>query len=146
MNRDTALAAFCARFNKLDKNCTEILCELYTDDVIFQDPLHRIEGLESLEKYFKALYENVTGCRFEFHQQALQGEAAFVSWTMHLSHRRLASGRQISLEGCSVLCFPAHAEGRASRHRDHFDLGALLYENLPLLGPLVKGVKRRAGS
>lgn len=146
MNRETALAQFCTRFNKLDKNCTEILSQLYTQDVIFHDPLHRIEGRGSLEQYFKALYENVTSCRFEFHQQALQGEIAFVSWTMHLSHRRLAGGKAIAVEGCSVLCFPEHAEGRVSRHRDHFDLGALLYENLPLLGPLVKGVKRRASS
>jgi hypothetical protein len=36
--------------------------------------------------------------------------------------------------------------GKVRYHRDYFDLGAMLYEHLPLLGSLVKTIKRRLGT
>lgn len=143
MHQDDTLEAFCAAFNKLDKNCTELLYELYTDDVVFIDPLHRIEGIEALASYFQQLYENVTSCHFDFHDRLVQDNRANVSWTMYLRHPRLAGGGVVKVEGCSLLVFAAGAPQRVSRHRDYFDVGAMLYEQLPLVGPLVRWTKQR---
>ncbi len=96
---DPQLEAFCAFFNKLDKSCTRKLHEFYTHDVVFQDPLHRIEGAEALEHYFAALYSNVTACRFSFHERQRNGREAFATWTMHLAHPRLAAGKEYAVEG-----------------------------------------------
>ncbi|MDN3557187.1 nuclear transport factor 2 family protein [Halomonas maura] len=145
MSRDPSLEAFCAFYNKLDKTCTEKLYKLYTQDVEFVDPLHRIDGLPALEAYFQALYENVTACRFDFHDRLRQGDHAFVTWTLHLTHPRLAGGQAIAVPGCSRLTFAADGSGRVCRHRDYFDAGALLYEHLPVIGRLIGVIKRRAG-
>ncbi|WP_299315696.1 nuclear transport factor 2 family protein, partial [uncultured Halomonas sp.] len=88
MTADERLEAFCAFFNKLDKSCTRELYEFYTPDVLFIDPLHRIEGVRALERYFATLYENVTACRFRFHDRQASGQQAFVTWTMQLVHPR----------------------------------------------------------
>jgi ketosteroid isomerase-like protein len=141
MAADDRLEAFCAFFNKLDKSCTTDLYEFYTPDVLFIDPLHRIEGARALEAYFRTLYENVTACRFTFHQRQQSGDQAFITWTMHLVHPRLDRGQAIGVEGCSHLEFAA--DDRVARHRDYFDAGALLYERLPLLGGAIRMVKRR---
>ncbi|MFP4137878.1 MAG: nuclear transport factor 2 family protein [Halomonas sp.] len=143
MQQDPELEAFCAFFNKLDKSCTKDLYEFYTHDVVFQDPLHRIEGAEALERYFTALYSNVTACRFIFHERQRSSREAFVTWTMRLAHPRLAGGREYEVEGCSHLTFAANDSGRVARHRDYFDAGALLYERLPLLGGTIRLLKRR---
>ena len=143
MSQDTALEVFCAFFNKLDNTCTEKLYEVYTEDVVFSDPLHSIEGREALERYFAGMYANVSECRFDYHQRLQQAENAFVTWTMHFAHPRLAGGKRISVEGCSHLTFAD--DGRVMRHRDYFDAGAMLYENVPVLGRLVRLLKRRAG-
>ncbi|ATJ84384.1 nuclear transport factor 2 family protein [Halomonas beimenensis] len=145
MTQDAHLEAFCAFYNKLDKSCTKNLYKIYTQDVAFEDPLHRIEGLDALEDYFSSLYENVTRCRFRFHQRQRLGEQAFVTWTMHVAHPRLARGREIAVEGCSRLAFAGDGSGRVHEHRDYFDAGALLYEQLPLIGPTIRLIKRRAG-
>lgn len=145
MTQDTRLEAFCAFLNNLDKTCTDNLYKVYTHDVAFEDPLHRINGLPALEAYFTALYENVTACRFDFHDRQRLGDIAFVTWTMRLSHPRLAQGRVIAVEGCSRLVFADDDSGRVREHRDYFDAGALLYEHLPLIGPAIRLVKRRAG-
>lgn len=141
MRQDPDLEAFCAFFNKLDKSCTKKLYEFYTESVVFIDPLHRVEGAKALERYFLAMYENVTACRFEFHHRQRSGQDAFVTWTMRLTHPRLRRGREIRVEGCSHLQFAA--DGRVARHQDYFDAGAMLYEHLPLLGRVIRLVKRR---
>ncbi|MGE4534198.1 nuclear transport factor 2 family protein [Halomonas sp.] len=140
---DPQLEAFCAFFNKLDKSCTNKLYEFYTHDVVFEDPLHRIEGSEALERYFATLYSNVTACRFDFHERQRCGREAFATWTLHLAHPRLAGGREYAVEGCSRLTFADDDSGRVARHRDYFDAGALLYERLPLLGGAIRLLKRR---
>ncbi|TDO10491.1 MULTISPECIES: nuclear transport factor 2 family protein [Halomonas] len=137
------LEAFCAFFNKLDKNCTVKLYDVYTEDVEFIDPLHHIRGREALKAYFATLYDNVTSCRFTFHETLRQHDTAFVTWTMHLVHPRLNGARQVDVEGCSHLCIAQ--DGRVARHRDYFDVGALLYERLPLLGSAIRLVKRQLG-
>ncbi|WP_372609737.1 nuclear transport factor 2 family protein [Halomonas sp.] len=53
MNQDPTLDSFCAFFNKLDKTCTEKLGEIYTDEVVFIDPLHRIEGKGGARSLFR---------------------------------------------------------------------------------------------
>ena len=143
MHPTADLEAFCAFFNKLDKTCTNQLGEVYTAEVSFTDPLHHIEGREALEGYFHNLYDNVTSCRFTFHERLQQEESAFVTWTLHLVHPRLEGGRRIEVEGCSHLTFAS--DGRVARHRDYFDAGALLYERLPLLGGVIRRVKRQLG-
>ncbi|RAH36879.1 MULTISPECIES: nuclear transport factor 2 family protein [unclassified Halomonas] len=145
MSPDPDLEAFCAFYNKLDKSCTKNLYKIYTPDIAFADPLHRIDGLPALEAYFASLYENVTACRFVFHDRQRQGDTAFVTWTMHLAHRRLDGGREITVEGASRLLFAGDDTGRVREHRDYFDAGALLYERVPLLGTAIRWLKRRAG-
>lgn len=142
MPQRTPLEAFCAFFNKLDKSCTEKLYTVYTQDVTFIDPLHRIDGCCALEGYFAALYDNVRYCRFTYHEARQDGDIAFVTWTMHFAHSRLAGGRDISVDGCTRLQFAA--DGRVSQQRDYFDAGAMLYENVPLLGRVIRFLKRRA--
>lgn len=152
MSEDPALQAFCAFFNKLDKTCTNQLGNVYTEDVVFQDPLHRIEGLGDLEGYFAALYTDVEECRFTFHHGQRQGDVAFVTWTMTLRHPRLSGGAAYAVEGCSRLRFAPAAPGgvpgdeKVKEHRDYFDAGELLYERLPLLGGVIRYLKRRTGA
>ncbi|MFC7368490.1 MULTISPECIES: nuclear transport factor 2 family protein [Vreelandella] len=141
MPNDHALENFCAFFNKLDNTCTEKLYEVYTDDIVFNDPLHHIEGRNALESYFASMYENVEHCQFTYHTRQQQANQAFVTWTMAFVHPRLANGQLISVEGCSALTFAD--DGRVSRHRDYFDAGAMLYEHLPLMGRVIRWLKRR---
>ncbi|MEA2119527.1 nuclear transport factor 2 family protein [Halovibrio sp. HP20-50] len=141
MAEPAALEAFCAFYNKLDNTCTEKLYEVYTEDVVFDDPLHHVEGRQALETYLAAMYANVERCQFVFHTQQLKDNQAFVVWTMTFVHPKLAGGRTINVEGCSALTFAA--DGRVQRHRDYVDAGALLYEHIPLMGSAIRWLKKR---
>lgn len=141
---DESLARFVALYQQLDRQQLHRLSEVYADEVIFIDPAHRIEGLAALSDYFAALYQRLAYCRFVITSQQQQGRQAWLGWTMTFSHPRLRGGAAVTVEGATRLEFDE--EGKVCLHRDYFDLGAMLYEQLPLLGPLVRAIKGRLGA
>ena len=113
---------------------------LYAPEVVFEDPLHRVEGLAALTDYFYQMYQGVEEARFEFFHTSVDGDNAYLVWRFFLRHPRLARGRLMTVDGCTRLVM---TDGLVSFHRDYFDLGAMVYEGVPLLGTLVRLVKRR---
>ncbi|MFO7576669.1 MAG: nuclear transport factor 2 family protein [Pelovirga sp.] len=136
-----SLDNFLSTYQRLGRDNLELLEQIYSADIQFVDPAHSVAGLPELKAYFVELYANVTEIRFEFHSQYRVGDQVFVEWWMSLRHPRLARGRLVRVPGISCLHFTA--SGLVDRHRDYFDLGALLYEQLPVLGGLVRAIKRR---
>ena len=139
-----ALAHFIVLYLQLDKHQLHRLPEIYADQVVFIDPAHRIEGLAALTRYFSSLYGRLKECRFEITSRQQQGNEAWLSWVMIFAHPRIAGGRPVRVEGATRLQFDAW--GKICLHRDYFDLGAMLYEQLPLLGPVVRAIKGRLGT
>ncbi|WP_439836720.1 nuclear transport factor 2 family protein [Aeromonas enteropelogenes] len=141
---DEPLARFVALYQQLDRQQLHLLSEVYADEVIFIDPAHRIEGLAALSDYFAALYQRLAYCRFVITSQQQQERQAWLGWTMIFSHPRLRGGKPVTVEGATRLEFDE--QGKVCLHRDYFDLGAMLYEQLPLLGSLVRTIKGRLGA
>ena len=138
------LSHFIALYQQLDRQQLHRLPEIYAEQVVFIDPAHRIEGLAALSDYFAALYERLSYCRFEIVSQQQQGAQAWLGWVMTFSHPRLRGGEPVTVEGATRLEFDE--AGKVCQHRDYFDLGAMLYEQLPLIGPLVRTIKGRLGA
>jgi len=129
-------------YTKLNKSTLHTLRDIYHHDVVFEDAAHRIEGFASLADYFDNLYRNVDRCDFVIHEQHQVEQNAFLTWTMQLQHPKLAGGRMVQVQGMSHLKFH---EAKVIYHRDYFDLGEMLYEQLPLLGSVIRSIKRRLG-
>jgi ketosteroid isomerase-like protein len=138
-----AVEKFLNTYNKLNANNLQLLADIYTEDIWFIDPAHEIRGLARLTDYFATLYTNISSIQFQFNHHLRVAEGGYVQWQMDFCHPRLQGGRDIVVEGASYLRF--HETGKVSYHRDYFDLGAMLYERLPLLGRIIIAVKRRLG-
>ncbi|MDM5053490.1 nuclear transport factor 2 family protein [Aeromonas dhakensis] len=139
-----SLARFVALYQQLNRDELHRLPEVYANEVIFTDPAHRIEGLAALTDYFSTLYQRLAYCRFVITSQLQQGRQAWLGWTMTFSHPRLRGGAPVTVEGATRLEFDE--TGKVCLHRDYFDLGAMLYEQLPLLGSVVRTIKGRLGA
>ncbi|WP_010484317.1 nuclear transport factor 2 family protein [Pseudomonas sp. S9] len=134
------LKDFAREFAALNKHNLERLVDLYSEDAVFQDPLHTLHGLANIRGYFAELYANVSDLSFDFkgYDQVGSGEG-YLRWTMSYRHPRLAGGNLIQVEGCSHLLWHT----RVYQHRDYFDAGSLLYEHLPVLGTVISWLKGR---
>ena len=135
---DALKLAYCS----LASGNTSELGPLYSDDVYFEDPSHGIQGKAALIERFHQLYSKVDSCNFKFHQTLDTGGEIFLAWTMILRQRG-QSGEVIRVEGASFLKV---RNNRIYYHRDYFDLGAFVYENVPMLGSIIKRIKQRLAS
>ncbi|CAH0535200.1 hypothetical protein VST7929_02861 [Vibrio stylophorae] len=147
---------FIACYQSLNRSNLAQLKRFYAPNVRFIDPAHEIQGLAPLMRYFESMYDNVIDCQFViagiYHQQseAMNGEQAesqaqqsyVLRWQMQLQHPKLNRGQLITVDGMTELRW---AQELVVYHRDYFDLGAMLYEHLPLIGKVIGAIKRRLG-
>ena len=115
---------------------------LYTTDIHFEDPSHAVQGKRSLMRYLHKQFSNLSKCSFKFHSSIASETDIFLTWTMFLNHPKLRGGDTIRVEGSSYL---RTRNGKIYYHRDYFDMGAMLYEHLPLLGRIIQRLKHRLG-
>jgi hypothetical protein len=135
------LSNFVRVYQQLSVNNLELLSEIYHKDVSFIDPIHQVKGFENLYAYFEHLYKNLTSCEFVIEQIIEQNSHAAIYWKMTFQHSKLDKGKHITVYGSS------HIRGKNDKviyHRDYLDIGAMLYENLPFLGKLIRWIKSQA--
>lgn len=136
----TVLQDFVEFYQQLDKNSANQLCHIYSEEITFIDPLSTHKGLPALTAYFANLLSNTNGCNFIIQELNHQGDMAFVSWEMSFSHPKLNAGKYIEVEGMSRIQIK---DNKIVFQRDYYDLGNMFYEHLPLLGYLVRYLKRK---
>lgn len=130
--------AFCEAFVEITPERPVDVAALYAPDVVFEDPVHRIEGRDALASYFRKLDGNLRYARFEVTDRLEADGRAALAWTMRL-RLRVGPRREVVMPGTTWLRFGE----RIHHHHDDFDLGALVYEQVPLLGTVVRAVRRR---
>ncbi len=133
---------FCRLYESLDKHNLEQLGVVYSNDINFVDALHNLHGLKQLNDYFAHLYANLLYCRFSIEQVIKEHGQASVIWTMEYAHPKINKAKAIVVNGCSYLKY----DEKIYYHRDFLDMGQMLYEHLPLLGGVIRTVKKRVVS
>jgi len=119
------------------------LGELYAHDAFFKDPFNEVRGLAPIEAIFAHMFRSLDGPRFVVHDAVVQGDQCFLSWDFVFRLRR-SGGEALTVRGASHLRFGS--DGRITSHRDYWDAAEELYEKLPLLGALMRWLKRRVNA
>ena len=115
--------------------------EIYAADACFKDPFNEVRGMEPIRRIFTHMFEQVDSPRFVVREVVADGSDAFLTWDFLFRSRRLGEAEQV-IHGASHLKFDA--DGRVSYHRDYWDAAEELYEKIPLLGGLMRLLKRQA--
>lgn len=130
-------------YQRLNKHNLALLQRMYSEDIHFADPLHQVDGLASLTDYFANMYANVQNIEFDISSAYEVQDNAFLYWTMRFSHPKIKGGSEIAVQGHSKLEFSGD---KVQRHRDYFDVGQMLYRQLPVLGTVIKALDKRMQS
>lgn len=145
-NQNSSVHETLGRFKQLFNNlCTGNMADLenvYGRNIRFTDPFSSVTGIRELTEYFTGAYTNVVSCGFDFGEPVVNGGDVCIPWVMNLQHRRIRKGKAVRVDGISQLVI---REGRVVYHRDYFDVGQLLYENLPLMGRMIRWIREQAG-
>jgi hypothetical protein len=127
-------------FNRLNKSNLHLLEQFYDDEVHFIDPLGELRGRSALTAYFAKLYANVQEISFDVQERFREGDVETVLWVMTLRARGLNGNRPLKLDGCSILKFDGDL---CIYHRDYYDMGAFIYERIPVLGWVIQQIKAK---
>lgn len=119
------------------------LGELYAPGATFKDPFNDVAGTPAIQRVFAHMFTALESPRFVIRSALAQGNDAFLSWDLHYRMRRFLREPQ-SIHGVTHLRFAP--DGRVIMHRDYWDAAEELYEKLPLIGALMRWLKKRANA
>lgn len=128
-------------FNDLNKDSMSILDGFYHPELEFEDPLGKIKGLPAMKAYYANMYKSVKSIRFEFSKIIKDGDEYVGFWKMYLAAPVLNGGNEYWVEGNSHIRFDSKTD-LVIYHRDYFDMGAFIYEQLPILSSVIRQVKK----
>jgi ketosteroid isomerase-like protein len=113
------------------------LAEIYRDDAAFKDPFNEVRGAAAIARIFEHMFDTLEGPRFVVHDAVVEGAQCFLTWDFVF----VRGGGELVVRGASHLRFAD--DGRIAVHRDYWDAAEELYEKLPLLGGVMRWLKRR---
>ncbi|MES2921881.1 MAG: nuclear transport factor 2 family protein [Verrucomicrobiota bacterium] len=133
-----SMSAVADFFNEMTPAKLERLGDIYGPGVEFHDPVHDAVGLSQLRDVLAHRFKEMTSARVKVMDAHGDDRTGFLLWTLTYQHL----GAERVIHGTSHFKF-AH-DGRISAQRDHWDASFVLYGELPVLGWVMRIIKRRA--
>lgn len=131
------------RFEQLTEADVARLGEIYVPDATFKDPFNEVRGVSAIEGIFRHMFVALETPRFVIRDVVVQGDQCFLTWDFLFRMRRFSRDEQCIHGGSHLLLAE---DGRIRRHRDYWDAAEELYEKLPVVGALMRWLKKRANS
>ncbi|WP_426416230.1 nuclear transport factor 2 family protein [Aestuariirhabdus sp. LZHN29] len=139
MQSSALIECFKAYYRDFSAQPLTQLDQIYSPQTGFRDPIHQLSGREELKRYFASTSQGLDHCRFEFRHQIVNESNAFFSWVMHYAHPRIKGGKALKLDGATQIRFT----DQVLYHEDFYDMGAMLYQHLPVIGWAVRSINQR---
>ena len=116
----------------------------YAPDACFKDPFNEVQGIPAIAHIFEHMFANLNQPRFIVTTQVVEGQQAFLTWEFRFRFQRWNTDTEQCIRGATHLRLAP--DGRVTEHRDYWDTGEELFARLPLLGGLMRFLRRRLGA
>jgi hypothetical protein len=120
-------------FHDLTPESVARLAEFYTEDAFFKDPFNEVRGVEAIQRIFAHMFKQVVEPRFLVTEKLVEPNSAMLIWEF-----RYGKGQRI--RGVSHLRFADG--GRVAYHRDYWDAAEELYMKLPVIGAVMRTLRK----
>jgi steroid Delta-isomerase len=142
MTRSSALSRFVDYWQTLTPATVENINTVYAADATFRDPFNEVVGIEKIRHIFADMFVRLDAPRFNILETIEEPHGALLIWDFTFRIKTLKPELARRIHGSSHIRFDA--EGRVQYHRDYWDAAGELYEQLPLIGALMRWLKKRA--
>lgn len=142
-NTHEAIARAVELFEKLSPARLNDITTLYSPDAFFKDPFNEVNGAGKIRDIFAHMYVALNEPRFEVTSRFGEGQEAFLAWNFIFRFKDTRPQEWQCVRGSTHMRFDA--DGRICFHRDYWDTSEELYEKIPLLGGLMRWIKKKAG-
>jgi ketosteroid isomerase-like protein len=131
-------------FETLSPDSLQQLPAFYTPDAVFKDPFNEVRGVPAIQRIFRHMYVALDEPHFIVTGRVVDGTQAFLTWEFRFRFKRFDTHTLQTVRGGSHLLLTA--DGRMALHRDYWDAAEELYEKLPVVGRLMRWLKRLANT
>lgn len=131
-------------YEALTPETLHALSACYAPQAHFQDPFNDVRGHAAIRQVFAHMFASLDAPRFVVTGQLVQGRHAFLRWEFHFRMRRWRAGQPQCIEGVSLL--QLDAQGMVLDHRDYWDAAHEFYSQFPVLGSLMRWLRRQASA
>lgn len=142
MSSDTrpALQRLASWFETLSPDSLKTIDQFYTRTAYFKDPFNEVRDIRHIEHIFSEMFVQFQQPRFVVQDQVCDDkqQQALLTWHFLFDWR----GKPWCILGSSHLRFTP--EGLVEYHRDYWDASEELYEKLPVIGFVLRALKKRA--
>lgn len=126
-----------AWFDALTEATLPSIDGIYASDAHFKDPFNDVRGIARVNEVYQHMFDGLDEARFTVDSVLSQGGEGFFIWRFHCKWRK----HVLTVHGSSHLVLDDN--GLIAEHRDYWDTGEELYEKIPGLGAVLRGIKKR---
>lgn len=130
-------------FESMTPDALARLDRVYAQDAFFKDPFNEVTGLPAIRRIYEHMYEALIDPRFRIVNRVVAGPQAMFEWDFHFRIRRWKPHHEWTVHGATHLRFAG--DGRIVHHRDYWDTAEELYAKLPVIGGVMRFLRRRMG-
>ncbi len=129
-------------FEHLTPASLDQLEALYTPQAYFKDPFNEVNDLADIRQIFVHMFDALAQPHFVVTGCIVDGAQCFLTWEFKFRFKSYDKVTGQTVRGGSHLKF--NAQGLVEFHRDYWDAAEELYEKLPVVGSLMRWLKKRA--
>lgn len=140
-----AIGGYVRFFETLTPDTLDRLQDHVTPDIRFKDPFNDVTGADAMHAIFHHMFNEMESPVFQVTHRAKDADddsVWFLRWRLTGKLRSL-SNRNWEVVGMSEIHLAP--DGRVATHIDHWDAGQQFYELLPVIGSIIRFLRRRAG-
>ncbi len=139
MTLQEALTDYIAFLENLKPEDLARFDEIFADEARFRDPFNDVRGVARICRVFEKMFEDLADHRFKVLDHASGGNRAYLEWQFRFTLKGRSEAWLI--EGVSVVDFDEN--GKVLAHIDHYDAAGQIYEKFPLIGAVLRMLRRR---
>lgn len=124
-------------FATLTPRSLQDIDKIYAESATFRDPFNQVVGIASIQRIYQHMFETLGEPRFVITAKLVDATGAFMTWqflfTLHDKAYKIEGGTHFNLDGQGLIVL----------HRDYWDAAQELYEKIPVLGAVLRLLRKK---
>ena len=137
-SHQAALADYITFYQQMKREDLARLSNIFTQRARFKDPFNDVYGVEKIAAIFQHMFDTLTAPKFIVEESMLDDDVAYIKWQFTGSLKT----KPFQLIGVSRVVFDQ--QGLVSEHIDYWDASEQFYMKLPVIGALLRLIRRQA--
>lgn len=133
LNAERILFLWSKTYNSQGKPDWSHIFPYYHENIVFQDSIQRIEGIEEFTKMCERLTNRCEKLTMEIQSIVMESDIVFFQWKMEMSFKKFPL---TPMFGCTKLTIGD--DNRIINQRDYYDLWGDIFNGIPKFRPMYR--------